>query len=270
MHSKIEDMTARLPPLRKDLNEAKRDVDEFGLALMTGILSAGDLERARQSLATLAARELEDGTAVRGGGPPENPLACQRVFVLAAKGQIWRDIATNPALIELAHHILGERIVLHAMQAHMVGPSGSMALHTDQTYIRPAVPFPCLATAVIMLDDFTEDNGATRVVPRSHLDPRKPSQSLDDAVPLVGRAGTMAIYGGHLWHGAGSNRSGKIRHGLFVHYSCPWVRQFENYGHDIPTDVLRGFDPTMQALLDVHSIGVGKGLQRPNRGSGDA
>lgn len=253
--------TIPLPPIRTDLEVAKSDLDSTGIAQLRAVISREDLEEARASIIELAARESAQGTALMGGGPPDNPRTSQRVYLLVNKGPVWRRIATNPAILDLMHHILGPRILLHAMQAHLVGPAGSMAMHTDQGYVTPAVPFPVMATAMIMLDEFTEENGATRVVPGSHLNPgERPVEHLDDAIPLVGPPGTAVVYGGQLWHGTGANRTERRRLGLLVHYSCAWLRQFENYGKHISAEDLASFSPELRALLDVHEMGLGRGL----------
>ena len=63
-----------------------------------------------------------------------------------------------------------------------------------------------------MLTDFTEDNGPTRVVPRSHRSGKHPQDVMEapeeahpDEIKLIGAAGTVVVFNSHLWHGATLN-----------------------------------------------------------------
>lgn len=127
-----------------------------------------------------------------------------------------------------------------------------MSLHTDQGYVGFWTPQAVVANIAWMLDDFSEANGGTRLVPASHLDasfmPR--SSSFGPASPAglptpnatiaaEGEAGSILCFDGRIWHGTGGNRTGQSRHALLSYHCRPFVRQQENF--------VLGLDPVVRA-----------------------
>lgn len=116
-----------------------------------------------------------------------------------------------------------------------------MVLHTDQGYVGFWTPLPVVANIAWMLDDFTDANGGTRLVPGSHLNqsatPRSSSYvpdqasgmpTLEDTIAAEGSAGSILCFDGRIWHGTGANRSERPRHALLSYHCRPFVRQQEN------------------------------------------
>jgi len=185
----------------------------------------------------------------------------QRVFMLIDKGKVFHDLITHPLIDELVGHVLGEDFLLSTMSANIVR-SGCvrMGLHTDQWWMpQPARPDaqhrrasaitrhgapefitpdkslgiapPVVATAVWMLTDFTRQNGATELVPGTHLSgayPAKDGQERYDIVQPQAPAGTLMVFDGRLWHGNGANSGGSERLGILCTFCAPQFRQQEN------------------------------------------
>ena len=99
---------------------------------------------------------------------PEN----QRVFGLLNKGAEFVELVEHPVVLALMEHLLDAAFLLSSITANVTGPGGyPMGLHYDQGYVpQPWPPVPLVANSIWMLDDFTEENGATRFVPGSHLE----------------------------------------------------------------------------------------------------
>lgn len=185
----------------------------------------------------------------------------QRLWMLINKGKCFRDMVTHPIVDELIGHVLGPRFLLSTHSANIAKPGGRrMGLHTDQwwmpqpvspglDHVRPSEisrlptetainPDPGLgiAPAVVanimwMLSDFTPGNGATEIVPGSHLSGAQPhpTDQADYAIEqLVGSAGTIAIFDGRLWHGTGAHTEGDDRLGVLTTFCAPQFRQQEN------------------------------------------
>ena len=126
----------------------------------------------------------------------------------------WQTLEHYSLLVAAAKHVLGEQY--HVSQIHGRNPLpgfGQQGLHTDWM---PRASGDCyfVLTSLWMLDDFTADNGATRVVPGSHRLANGPPKSLaqplakhPDETVIIGSAGDVLIFNGHLWHSGQRNDS---------------------------------------------------------------
>ena len=185
----------------------------------------------------------------------------QRLWLLVNKGRCFRDMIVHPIVDELVGHLLGPRFIVSTHSANIAKPGGRrMGLHTDQWWmpqpvargadhvrtseinrtpvdaaIHPDLSLgiapPVVANTMWMLNDFTEENGATEVVPGSHLSGAQPDpvdQSAYEIEHLVGSAGSVAVFDGRLWHGTGAHTGGEDRLGVLVTFCGPQFRQQEN------------------------------------------
>jgi ectoine hydroxylase-related dioxygenase (phytanoyl-CoA dioxygenase family) len=108
------------------------------------------------------------------------------------------------------------------------------------------------------LTDFTAANGATRLVPGSHLAPDSPVYGQHyESIPGEMRAGSILVWHGSLWHGGGANTTTRKRRGIAMNYCAGWIRQQENQQLGVPLKVVRKFSPTLQELC---GYGVYRGL----------
>jgi ectoine hydroxylase-related dioxygenase (phytanoyl-CoA dioxygenase family) len=128
-------------------------------------------------------------------------------------------------------------------------------------------PFPVgydvQCATIWALTDFTEENGATRIIPGSHKvaddDKGLREWTQAESVPAVMPKGSMVIYTGRLVHGAGANRSQSVRRGLQFTHCCAWLRQEENQYLSVPLDVARELDDPMLRLIGYDRAGIGLG-----------
>ena len=125
-----------------------------------------------------------------------------------------------------------------------------MMLHSDQGYVPLDISIPVVANIMWMLDDFTEANGATRVVPGSHLLRRHPDPTnRPRSSAATGRAGSALVFDGRLWHGTGRNVTDRPRHGVLSYFARPFMRPQENCTLSIADDVLAVASPWLKELL---------------------
>lgn len=131
-------------------------------------------------------------------------------------------------------------------------------LHQDDGLWPIPRPHPYfLCNALIALDDFDVENGATHVVPYSHKWDRPVDQDVE-TVQVTMRAGSMLMWEGGLWHGGGANTtSGRERMGLFMSHCVSYLRPQENQLISVPRDVARQMPKTLQRLLGYHRFGIG-------------
>ena len=131
-------------------------------------------------------------------------------------------------------------------------------LHTDDSIYPLRIPGMQLQiSAMWALNDFTVENGATRVVLGSHLetDPDKyynresNAEDPEDCVQAVMPKGSLLLYLGTTWHGGGANRTDKPRAGLINTYALGWLRQEENMYLQVPREIAEAYPETIRNLL---------------------
>jgi len=179
----------------------------------------------------------------------------RRVGTLVGRSPSSHDIILNPTVLGIADQALAHatNYQLHCTQIVSVG-SGSQPqpIHRDQ-WAFDMFPFPqgfdSTFATMWALTDFTGANGATRVVPGSHLDEDLKQFALEDSLPAEMTAGSVLLYTGSLYHGAGPNSTDRDRIGLIVHYSLGWLRQEENQYLGCPAEVLEVLPEKMLRLM---------------------
>jgi len=189
-------------------------------------------------------------------------LQTKRTGALLARSRSSIDLVAHPLVLDITQQILhpyASTFQLHLTQIIAIDPGGqAQGLHRDQWCFN-MFPFPpemdVEVSTIWALDDFTEENGATRVIPNSLLDP--PSAITDDhrAVPAVMPKGSIVLYTGRTIHGGGANRSQKVRRALNVDYILGWLRQEENQYLSCPPDVARELPEHVQKLAG-YSMGA--------------
>jgi ectoine hydroxylase-related dioxygenase (phytanoyl-CoA dioxygenase family) len=100
------------------------------------------------------------------------------------------------------------------------------------------------------LTDFTEANGATRVIPGSHLADHSPEYGHPfDSIAAEMPKGSVLLWHGSLWHGGGANATSERRVGLAMNYCAGFARQQENQQLGIPRDIAAHFSPRLRQLV---------------------
>jgi len=200
------------------------------------------------------AREVARLTAELGVVPAENVFEGRhttRIYNLLARGKAFERVAEHPAVLPLVERVLDRGCLVSSLSSIAIGPGeAAQPLHADDQIIplpRPHVPIVC--NTMWAITDFTEENGATRIVPGSHTAPEPPAPfGGTPTVAAVMRRGSVLVYNGSLWHGGGANRSAETRLGIAMNYCAGWVRQQENQQLGIPLEVARGFSPRLRKL----------------------
>jgi ectoine hydroxylase-related dioxygenase (phytanoyl-CoA dioxygenase family) len=248
------------------LDRAMAELEENGYCLLRDALERDRLHAVRQRVVEVAAAEIAGGTDyVYEGG------SNQRVWTLLNKGELFVELALEPQVLELMERLLGTGFLLSNIDANIAGPGGRpMFLHADQSYV-PAPwpwPFPLVANVMWMLDDFTPENGATRIVPGSHRLGHGPdgAEGIPESVPVCGPAGTAMVFDGRLWHQTGANvTAGERRHGILAYYCRPFMRAQENWSLSLRPEVLAAAPSRLRQLLgrEIYlSLGMIDGMPR--------
>jgi hypothetical protein len=142
---------------------------------------------------------------------------------------------------------------LHCTQTIEVGPqSAPQMIHRDQwafDLFKFPSGFDTTFATMWAMTDFTDENGATRVIPGSHKHEDGLEYVVEDTIPAEMSKGSVLLYTGSLYHGAGENRSKDWRIGLIVHYSLAWLRQEENQYLTTPEHVLKQLPEDLLRLM---------------------
>ena len=215
-----------------------------GYVIVEGVLDASEVARARDDLARVLAETPTGRNDFEG-------FSTQRVYALFAKTRAFDETAIHPLVLGLLDRVLGN-YQLSAPVGIQIGPGEkAQVLHQDESVYPLPKPHPTVVVnSMWPLDDFTETNGATRLVPGSHLweDGRRPAA---DAEVIVAEmpAGSAMFYPGHLWHGGGANETERPRLGVILEYVASWLRPQENHCLAVPRAVVRELPERLQELL---------------------
>ena len=246
---------------------ANRQLDELGYCVVEDALEPSLLERLRARVVEQAAGERAVGTAHL-----EWDGANQRIWFLLNKGRVFQELLLHPLVEAAMSHLLGKSFILSSLSANIAGRGGEeMVLHADQGYLPFPTPKPVVANIAWMLTDFTEENGATLVVPGSHLRQEDIARSglPGDAAPVAaeGRAGSALVFDGRLWHGTGRNRTDEKRHAVLSYHCRPFLRQQENPFLTLDPEVVGGFSDELRARTGYKMwAGLGKTVQGQQAG----
>ncbi len=180
------------------------------------------------------------------GGDEFTGLNTRRTGSLLARSREFQQLAAHPTVLATLDRVLGDHATsyqLHLTQVIEIGPGEPAQLvHRDQ-WAFDFFPFPAgfevECHTMWAMNDFTEANGATRVIPGSHHFADKLRPAVDETVPAEMPKGSVLFYVGSLYHGGGANRSEQVRRGVNVGYTLSWLRQEENQYLACPPEVAR-------------------------------
>jgi ectoine hydroxylase-related dioxygenase (phytanoyl-CoA dioxygenase family) len=200
---------------------------------------ADDLLRLERELGAVPAANIFEGTRTT------------RIYNLLARGPLYQRIPVHPSVLPVVEKVLDPGCLVSSLSSIAIGPDETpQPLHADDQIIplpRPLVPI--IANSMWAITDFTEENGATRIIPGSHLRDHAPPLGPDkESIPAVMKRGSVMIYNGSLWHGGGANRTDRRRVGIAMNYCAGYIRQQENQQLGIPLDVARTFEPRLRKL----------------------
>ncbi len=217
-----------------DLAQGRFELETFGFTVLPSVIPEPEAHRLG---ALLDAADEAIGIDYTYDG-----AYARHVANLPARADDFLPLVDHPVVLALLESVLGRDLVLGSMNARIVRPGDpEQGFHADiPTVHRRLVGPPIMAQAVWMLDAFTLDNGATRLVPGSH---RAATSAPPEgrAVPHVaaptGPAGSVLVFDGQCWHGGGANRSDARRRAVFAHSRVgPWMRFQTDPTTDFPAE----------------------------------
>ena len=201
-----------------------------------------------------------------------------RIYNLLAYGTPWDLVPVHENVLPVVEGVLDRGCLVSSLSSIAIDP-GEIAqpIHADDMLIPLDKPHRSIVcNSMWALTDFTDANGATRLVPGSHLKPNPVYGGAYETVPAEMKKGSVLIWDGALWHGGGANQTDKRRTGIAMNYCAGFIRQQENQQLGIPASLVKTYSPRLQELI---GYGVYQGLighidkkmpaQLLNEGGGD-
>lgn len=197
------------------------DLDRDGFLVLPGLLGPEQVEALINRI-----EELFDLEGENAGAEFKKESGARRLANCVDKGEVFEQAIQIPEILAAKAHILGPLFKLSSLNVRSTNPmsESDQPLHVDMNAIADEQGY-WVANTIFMLDDFTAENGATRIVPGSHKWGQRPQEQMEDPfavhprqVLVTGKAGTLVICNAHAWHGGTANRTAGHRRAMHAFF----------------------------------------------------
>ena len=229
----------------KHVESALKQYHEQGYTILPEILSKSEIQSIHAALSPYLQDEYPGRNDFEG-------FNSERVYGLLAKSPALVDLAIHPVALSLLDRLLEPNYLLSAFLAIQIHPGETpQNWHFDDGFVRQPRPRPCNAVSIIWaLDDFTETNGATELLPGTHIGPaQEVAPAPQEIVKAIMPAGSMLLFSGLLYHRGGGNQSQGDRLALTPQYCQPWIRQQENMMLSMSVEDALNLPPRARELM---------------------
>lgn len=237
------------------LTQAEKDqLDRDGYLPLEDILTPEEVSSLNKRLAELTAAEGN-----QAGLEVHQENGTDRLADLVNKDPKFEVCFSHPRVLAAMNHVLGE-FKLSSLNSRAALPGqGHQSLHADSDHpVAPSAYEVC--NSIWLLDDFTPENGATRVVPGSHRRATLPTDEMPNPaaphphqIQLTAKAGTVVIFNSHLWHGGTQNQTTAPRRALHSYFAQRHLPQQLNQQTYIRVQTYNRLTPAQHFILDVTS-----------------
>ena len=217
---------------------------------------------ARERIYALVAEE--PGRTSHFYGDAENP-AQARVWNLPAKGAVFRELCSDERLLAILEPILGRDLMLSSFAANVLHPGAqAQEPHVDYPYwdlhARERWPralnasYHLAVEAVVPLDEFTVENGATAIVPGSQARACWPDSEefARRRIQVTMRPGALLLFPALMWHAGQTNGTDASRAAVLGSYTLKSIKPIEDWSRCIDREEALAYAPRMQELLGLH------------------
>ncbi|MEO1241955.1 MAG: phytanoyl-CoA dioxygenase family protein [Pseudomonadota bacterium] len=247
----------------RTFDDWREQFDRDGYIVFENVLTADQLTSVRDALAPYLEKDITGRNEFEGH-------KSNRIYAMLGKSTVFADLVTHPLALAFVEADLGRECLLSACLAINLHPGETaQPWHFDDSHYQWPRPRPSLGVSTFWaIDAMTETNGATEILPGSHLWPEDhiegavaeedfaPALSRegdpgarDDAMKVVLPAGSLMLAKGTLWHRGGANRSDAPRLIITPQYCSGWTRTLENMALAVPQETARALPPRAQELL---------------------
>ena len=198
-----------------------------------------------------------------------------RIMNLLQYDDLFQQIPVADSVLPIIEGYLDPECLLSGCDSSTIGPGEkAQPIHADTWWIDDRrFDFPMMVNTILALTDFTEENGATRLVPGSHrwseqdvayeqadadygqVPSSEPKGYGSAWTPILAEIpkGSVLVYDFQLLHGAGANRTGHKRPSIISPYILGWMRQLDAFAYALPEEKLKSFSPRLRRLVGLES-----------------
>lgn len=247
----------------RTFDDWKDQFDTDGYVIFENVLNNEKIHEIRNA--------IEPHLSYRGRNDFEG-LKSNRVYALLAKNKVFAELAEHPLALAFAESELGKSCLLSACLAINLLPGETVQpWHCDDNHIAVPAPHPPFGVSAFWtLDDTTEENGATEILPTSHewstaetsilsapeafytsewTDNNHDPCPRDDKILATMPAGSLMITKGALWHRGGANRTDRPRLIVTPQYCVGWARPLETMLKAVSPEIASTYSDRVQELL---------------------
>jgi hypothetical protein len=244
-----------------DTSQLFYELDVYGYTKINGCLARNEIENLLQ-IVNKNYEQLNFKSKFNYPGTPTRDLNDKIIYNVHNLDKKFIQILSTPVIEVIAKEYLNDpyyrllpldvpNYILNYYNARSSG--GALDLHIDSH-----MPFPGDKTNmmqfVFLLEDSSEDNGCTVVVPGSHKSGKYSNRALNQVTPITGRAGDLIIWDSRLWHGTLKNQTGKSRWALVATLSAWWIKQTLNIAETVSREILPTCTLKEKQLLGLCSL----------------
>ena len=202
----------------------REQIDSQGYALLPGVLTSDQVRTLKAALDRAIGAESKDHTA-HGRTEMAN---VSMVLLCALYGDEFLDLFDIEPLIQPFEWVMGEGCIVYAYTSSSMPPRAtnySGRIHVDCPRLIDG--YISKMGATLLLDDFTEENGATWFLPASHTRESAPSpdEFYDKGARAIAPAGSVLYFNARLWHAGGANQTDRWRHALTINMCRSYMKQ---------------------------------------------
>jgi len=238
-----------------EMTHSLSELETNGFLILENQIDAGLVRRIKAEMSPWLQRK-------RMGRNDFEGFRTERVYALLAKASSVASLIEHEAVLDLVDGLLPPNYLLSSALAINLHPGETaQRFHIDDApggapYLeRPRTHYG--VSTIWALDDFTETNGATDVVPGSHRWPADRIPTADEILTVTMPAGSVVVFLGTLMHRGGANRSESARLAITPQYCMPWMRQLEQMVLAVPPERAGQYSQRIQGLLGYSVVDPG-------------
>lgn len=236
---------------QNEIDQCLKELAVYGYCILEQFMNRSTVSLLKERVLSLhSGQDVYDGVPERdkNDGIVYNLQSKDKVFVDLLSGDVLHDVLM-PKLNDPYYRFLPADVPNYYLHYYNARSSGNkLDLHIDSHFPFVGKRSIVMQTA-FLLDDHTEENGCTVVVPGSHMTGDFTDRELSNVSPVNARAGDLVMWDSRLWHGAMENRSGTSRWSLIATWGMWWIKPAMDITRSLPDEIYQLLDDKQKQLL---------------------